>query len=52
MFTNREFVIRFGGRFVQLTKRGLCPVTEKANFENPNRISLQGNRVKQIVTKG
>jgi hypothetical protein len=36
----REFVIRFGGRFVQITKRGLCPVTEKANFENPNRISL------------
>ncbi len=28
-----EFVIRFGGRFVQPTKRGLCPVAEKANFQ-------------------
>jgi hypothetical protein len=26
-------VIRFGGRFVQPTKRGLCPVAEKANFQ-------------------
>jgi hypothetical protein len=35
----REFVIRFGGRFVQLAKQGLCPVTETPVFENPNRVS-------------
>jgi hypothetical protein len=35
----REFVIRFGGGFVQLAKQGLCPVAETPVFENPNRIS-------------
>jgi hypothetical protein len=32
-------VIRFCGRFVQVTKKGLCPVAKRPIFENPNRIS-------------
>ena len=34
-----KFVIRFGGRFVQLTAQDVCPVTETGIFRNPNWIS-------------